>query len=350
MTKLKTIKKNKPICLGSGLVALDVILNGTPATPAKLCAGGSCGNIISILSYLGWNSKPIARLSKNNATKNLLKDLNSFNVNTDLLSKALDGSTPIIIHRILRDREGNPKHRFEFRVPGTSTWLPSYKPVLSSTVESITKEQKQAQVFYFDRVSRSSIDLGKYYKEKGALIVFEPSSYNETKQFHESLSIADIVKFSSDRIGNYSEIFPTPIAPLEIETRGKEGLQYRLQLGTKKGWQKTPPYKLTNIMDTAGAGDWCTAGIINELGQNGAKSFYSAGRDQIERALDIGQALGALNCIFDGARGIMYNMDRKILDGVIPKIISKKEISNIPANTTNRIITIKNFHFDTLLQ
>lgn len=348
MTKLKKTSKNKPVCLGTGLVALDVILNGSPSTPAKLCVGGSCGNILSILSYLGWESKPIARLSKTVATKNILKDFSNFEVSTNLISKEDDGSTPIIIHRILKDKEGKPKHRFEFRVPGTNTWLPSYKPVLSSAVESITKKQIKANVFYFDRVSRSTIDLAKFYKKNGALIIFEPSSYKDDKQFQECLRIVDIIKFSSDRITNYSDLFPKSIVPLEIETLGSEGLQYRRK-GNNKGWKKIAPFTLNTIIDTAGAGDWCTAGIINELGQNGIKSFSSATVKDIEKALTIGQALGALNCIYDGARGIMYNMEYSMLNNLISKITSNKYFSKIPVQTNSKIVTIKNLEIETLL-
>lgn len=349
MIRLKKILKNKPVCVGTGLVALDVILNGTPATPAKLCVGGSCGNILSILSFLGWDSMPIARLSKSTATKNMLKDFKSFNVKTDLLTKTNDGSTPIIIHRILKDKNGNPKHRFEFRVPGTNTWLPSYKPVLASDIDSITNRQGDAKVFYFDRVSRGSIDLAKYYKSKGALIIFEPSSYKEEKQFIECLQVADVIKFSSERIPNYSQIYPLPIAALEIETLGNEGLQYRLKSDNKKGWKKIAPFELSNIIDAAGAGDWCTAGIINELGQEGIKSLETADKLVIENALIIGQALGALNCTFDGARGIMYNMDYNTLNEIIPKVISKKDFSKVSIKTSSKIVTIKNLKFETLL-
>jgi sugar/nucleoside kinase (ribokinase family) len=349
MTKLRKIDKNKPVCLGTGLVALDVILNGTPATPAKLCVGGSCGNILSILSFLGWTSKPIARLSKGNATKNVLKDLTNFDVKTELISRENDGSTQIIIHRILKDKNGNAKHRFEFKVPGTKEWLPSYKPLLGTAVENITKKQANAQVFYFDRVSRSSIDLAKFYKEKGALIIFEPSSYKEEKQFSECLVLADIIKFSSDRISNYSEFHSSPIAPLEIETLGKEGLRYRLKSNKNKAWKKITPFELPNIIDTAGAGDWCTAGIINELGYNGAKSFKDATLADIESALNMGQALGAINCIYDGARGIMYNMTYAELNNLVSNLFSKKKFSEITNHSDVKIITIKNFDFESLL-
>jgi sugar/nucleoside kinase (ribokinase family) len=348
MIKLKKTPKNKPLCVGTGLVALDVILNGSPITPAKLCAGGSCGNIMSILSYLGWESKPIARLSKNEASKNILKDFTNFDVKTNLLTRTDDGSTPIIIHRILKDKNGNPKHRFEFKVPTTKEWLPSYKPVLSSMVDDITKKQPQSQVFYFDRVSRSSIDLAKFYKEKGALIVFEPTSYKEDKQFSECLSVADIVKFSSDRINNYADLFPSSIAPLEIETLGKEGLRYRLKAEKANKWHKVQSFKLTNIIDAAGAGDWCTAGIINELGQKGAQSFYSASKQEIENALNIGQALGALNCTFDGARGMMYNIDYNSINSCLSAIVSNNIIPKGKISQV-KIVTIKNFDFESIL-
>lgn len=349
MTKLRKNDKKKPISLGTGLVALDVILNGNPATPAKLCVGGSCGNILTILSFLGWTSKPIARLSKGNATKNLIKDLANFDVKTDLISKEDTGSTSIIIHRILKDKNGNPKHKFEFKVPGTQQWLPSYKPLLATVVDNITKKQKNANVFYFDRVSRSSIDLASYYKKNGALIVFEPSSYKEEKQFDECLKLADIIKFSSDRISDYSQRHPVPVAALEIETLGKDGLRYRLKSNKSKAWKKIGSFELPNIVDSAGAGDWCTAGIINELGYNGAKSFKEASLEDIEKALNIGQALGVINCTYDGARGIMYNMSSSELNTVVANLFSKKKINPISNHSKTKIITIKNFAFENLI-
>ena len=349
MTKLKKLPKNRPTCVGIGLVALDVILNGSPLTPAKLCAGGSCGNVMSILSYLGWDSKPIARLSTNNATKKILVDFKNFNVNTNLLFKESSGSTPIIIHRILKDKDGKPKHKFEFKIPGTDKWLPGYKPLLATKVETITKKQNNTSVFYLDRVSRSSIDLAKYYKSLGALIVFEPSSFKEDKQFLECLSITDILKFSSERIKNFSELFPEPIVPLEIETLGEKGLQYRLKADSKKGWKVLKSYKLKNVIDTAGAGDWCTAGIINELGQKGAKSVDFSNRLIIENSLNIGQALGALNSIFEGARGLMYNFDYKTLNDSVSKIILKHEINKTFTKNNTKINTIVNLDFNILL-
>src|SRR5687768_16063076 len=119
MKKKQHRVSSKEICIGTGLIALDVILNGKPETPPKFYAGGSCGNVLSVLSYLGWSSYPIARLAKNDATKEIEKDFKKWEVKTNLISKTKEGSTPIIIHRILKDKKGNPKHRFEFKDPET---------------------------------------------------------------------------------------------------------------------------------------------------------------------------------------------------------------------------------------
>ncbi len=348
MNKVKIPNKNELICVGTGLVALDVILNGSPSTPAKLCAGGSCGNVMSILAFLGWNSKPIARFSNNNAAKNIFEDLENFKVDTSLISLSDDGATPIIIHRILKDKLGNAKHKFEFKIPNTNTWLPSYKPVLGSAVSTLTLKQSTTNVFYFDRISRSSIDLAKFYKNKGALIFFEPSSFIENNQFKECLEIADIIKYSSDRISNYSQLFPNPIVELEIETLGKEGLKYRRKSNKNQDWKSISSFEINNVLDSAGAGDWCTAGIINELGAEGINSFVNLDDIAIEKALMIGQAFGGVNCRYDGARGVMYNMNCHSFIKSVEALLNDIDFPEIEASSV-KVSAIEDFQFESII-
>ena len=52
----------QPTVFGLGLVALDVILDPCAVQPL-LYSGGTCGNVLTILSYLGWEARPIARLA-----------------------------------------------------------------------------------------------------------------------------------------------------------------------------------------------------------------------------------------------------------------------------------------------
>ena len=101
--------------IGIGLVALDVVVEKNSDIEPVLYAGGSCGNVLSILSYLGMVAFPIARLANNKATDKVISDIESWGVRTDLILRGDDGSTPVIIQRLTVNKEGKPVHRFEFR-------------------------------------------------------------------------------------------------------------------------------------------------------------------------------------------------------------------------------------------
>ena len=327
----------KPICVGTGLVALDVVISSVSGVSTQFLAGGSCGNVLTILSYLGWSSYPIARLFNNAAADLLLEDLQTWNVNKNLLSITTTGSTPIIIHRILKDSKGIPKHKFEFKNPEDGTYLPSYKPCLAKSVPELIEVQPCANVFYFDRINRGAIDLAKAYKKNGAIIFFEPSSVKDEKGFKECLEIADVIKFSEDRIQNYDHLYSLGRVPLEIQTLGSQGLKFRRK--GQKTWINLAGYIIDDVVDAAGAGDWCTAGIIMNLFKKSEIEINQFSEDDLIFALQFGQALSALNCTFEGARGLMYNIPRNDLMLSIDHIVksaSKKIPKRNKSNTTYR--------------
>ena len=293
------------ICIGTGLVALDVVISSDPNIPAGFFAGGSCGNVLTILSYLGCQSYPIARLSCNQASEILAEDLRRWNVHTDLLKFSNDGSTPIIIHRIVKDKAGVRRHKFEFRNPEDGKYLPAYKPVLAKSVPEVVHDSPKPSFFYFDRMNRASVDLASQYKENGAIIVFEPSSMKDRRMFDRCLQIADILKFSDDRMPEFSTEFSTGQTYLDIETLGSKGLRYRTKGSSE--WIGIDAFDAREVMDAAGAGDWCTAGIIFHL-LNSQAQLMTASPHDLNQALSFGQALGAINCNFEGARGAMYNL------------------------------------------
>ena len=331
-------------------MTLDVILNGSPDSPAYLCVGGSCGNVLSALAYLGWDVAPVARLANNRASKELLKDLTMWNVNQKFISNKPDGSTPIIIHRILKDKGGNPKHRFEFRDPDLGKWLPQYKPVLASYVEGMELQANTPQVFYFDRASRGTIDLAKKCKKNNALVFFEPTSIADLRLFSEAVATSDIVKFSADRISNYDKVFGTQQCPLEIRTLGSEGLEYRFSHDKQASkWEHLKPFTLDQnlIKDTAGAGDWCSVGILHTLGSGGFNKFKK--RD-IKKALIAGQAYASLSICFNGSRGIMYQLRRKQFIRFSNQIMTSKfaKREKLPLSTESHLKPHKGLKVSTL--
>jgi len=323
---------NIPKIIGTGFLTLDIVVNGSESTPPKLQAGGSFGNVLTILSFLDYQTYPISRLADNKFTDLLIDDIENWNVNTDLILKDDKGSTPIIIHRITKNKKGEPVHRFEFRNPTNGKRLPSYRPFLSDKVNSIESLIPKSNVYYFDRANRGSIELAKLAKDKGSLIFFEPSGYGDPRYFEESIGIADIIKYSNQRLKDYKNRYKTSNAYLEIETQGSEGLLYRLN---SNHWTSLQPLLVDNVVDTAGAGDWCSAGIIKTIIENG--NFKNQTEEQIKLALENGQAFGAVNCLFDGARGAMYQLSpsdflhlvKEVLnDELNSKDIKKQKVEN----------------------
>ena len=111
------LKRPSPIAIGAGLVALDLVLNGWESESPLLSAGGSCGNIMSILAYLGWQTFPVARLGNDLTADFLMKDLARFGVHLDLLHRERKGHTPIVIEMIPIGTSATHTHFFSFTCP-----------------------------------------------------------------------------------------------------------------------------------------------------------------------------------------------------------------------------------------
>lgn len=292
--------------IGAGLLALDLILKDEEAVPmhTNVVAGGSCGNVMAVLAYLGWNTYPVAELGDNNATTLLCKDLARWGVKTDFITKSAQGITPVIIHRIFPAKR---QHKFEFRNPQTQEWLPRFRPATKKYVQAISAGFPHAAVYYFDRATPANLFLAEQSQAAGTLVVFEPSSCKDRAPFERALALAHIVKFSQQRLPNYPTDYPANQALVEIQTQGEKGLMYRMH-ATGPGWTHLPAFHAEETVDTAGAGDWCTAGIIDHLvvRSTGQAAWFSP--SDVAQAISIGQSYGTVNCYFAGARGAMYHL------------------------------------------
>src|SRR5665647_2466350 len=121
--------KSRPKCIGSGLITLDILIKDLNFRDLSYYVGGSCGNVLMILSHLGWDVYPITRLKSDKHAYRLVSDLKNNGVNLDYVSLSETGSTPIIIQRNITDRLGNPKHKFEFVDPYSGKYMPSFKSI-----------------------------------------------------------------------------------------------------------------------------------------------------------------------------------------------------------------------------
>ncbi|MBD3191028.1 MAG: hypothetical protein GF308_10310 [Candidatus Heimdallarchaeota archaeon] len=324
---LEIDETNKPQIIGSGLVTLDVIMKKSKKNIEiiSLQAGGTCGNVLTILSFFGWNSYPIVRFNNNFASIEIVNDLKKWGVLTDYFLFNEKDLAPIIIEKIYTNKE-IPTHSFSFICPKCNAFLPRYRAATLKQIKSLEKQFiTNPSIFFFDRVSAGNVKLAKRFAEQGTLVVFEPPKERNSKLFNKAIKNCHILKYSNQRNGKISSLSKDVKPDLEIITLGAEGLEYRFNY-LNEDWKTLEPFQLNSFKDSAGAGDWCSAGLLHIIGQKGLKGLQESNMEKIEFALNFGQALAALNCKFYGARGLMYSLNRKEIISVINKMFSDKSI------------------------
>ena len=314
---------------GIGLLALDVVIGADPNAPLRSWAGGTCGNVLAILAYLGWDAYPVARLNGDVASERVRADLSRWGVHLNWTACSPTTHTPIVVHRIRRGRDGRPSHRFSWSCPHCGGWLPPFKAITVDAVPLVRPELANASVFFLDRLSRASLSLAAEASARGAVVVFEPSSRGTANHTAEAFALAHIVKYAEDRVtevGGLMDKYGSVL--LEVKTLGERGLAYRHRFNRGvSDWRHLKAIRAPRVIDTCGAGDWCTAGLIARVAEDGQEGLWRAGARGVRAALRYGQGLAAWNCSFEGARGGMYAVERRTFERQINMVLKGKRES-----------------------
>lgn len=320
--------------VGTGLVALDVVVPDDLTLHARVQAGGTCGNVLAALAYLSWESYPLARLGQDAPMRRVCQDFTQWGVKLDFLSRSEQDGTPVITQYIRR-AGGGVTHSFSWRCPSCGADMPRYKPLRLTDLGGLVPKLPLPDVFFFDRLAAATVRLAAHFRERGALVVFEPSGLGDPRLFQDAISAAHIVKFASERIGDTRPFEDVGSPKLLIETGGEEGLRFQARLpGVRnRRWQTMPAIPAPVVLDTAGCGDWCTAGLLHRLPGGGAGGLLNAAEDDLVEALRYGQALAAWNCAFAGARGGMYEVTRTEFELAVQSLLSGKADNDLGART-----------------
>ena len=334
----------RPKIFGTGLIALDLVIGPDPETPVRSWAGGTCGNVLSILAYLGWDAYPVARMNGDVASERARADMARWGVHLDWTTCAPTTHTPMIVQEIRRRRDGRSDHRFSWSCPNCGKWLPAFKAITVDAVERVKPALADASVFFLDRLSRATLTLAAEASARGAVVVFEPSGKSTDKLMAEAVALAHIVKYADHRIAGIRGVMANDSAVLlEVQTLGARGLRYRHRFhrGVSR-WMCLEAVSAPRLVDTCGAGDWCTAGLIAKAAVGGQDGFSRAGARGVRKALRHGQALAAWNCGFEGARGGMYAVSPQAFKRQITSLLNGRldGIHNAPTwNTSTQTVT-----------
>lgn len=308
-------------CFGVGFIVLDVIhVSQSHGSSQEWFAGGSCGNVLAILAFLGWQSSVAARLGRDWAGGQLLADLHRWDVATDLVTEEKGIDTPIVFQEIYRTKGGQTTHKFSRHCPICGSPKPRYRPLLKTQAAQLSLELPRTSVFYFDRVSPSSLELARLSNSRGSMVVFEPSGIKDEALFRECLASSHIVKYSRDRLSDIARLTDHSDILIEIQTLGSAGLRVRTREEHALGsWLQLPSVQSDVLRDAAGSGDWCTAGLIDAMVATGIGVGELSSHADVFTALRRGQSMAALNCAYEGARGLMYAMSRDDLESALTR-------------------------------
>lgn len=310
--------RGAPEVLTAGYVVLDLI-DGPGIRRHN--AGGTAGNVAGNLSWLGIRPGVMARIGTDPAGEAIVSDLLESGVDVTHVTQEDAVATPMVVHQIRPD--GN--HRYLFTCPTCRRRFPSHRP--PSLAQVAYALAPSPRIFFFDRASLAAIAAAEAAKGEGRLVVFEPNSAGREALTRRAAHLADIVKVSSDRLPELDFLVGTATREqVHIKTLGSAGAEYRWGKGK---WRKLRAYN-TEVVDSGGAGDWVTSGLLATLITDGQYD-----EDVLVRGLRIGQALASVSCRFLGARGMSVSADPSAVFGEIASILDTK-VPFLPRTPTDR--------------
>lgn len=297
-----------PHIFGAGLVALDLIVEHRPSG-RKLSAsgGGTCGNVLAILAHMGWSASWLGTVGSSGAGHVVRTEMERAGVRLHPVAECDSSPAPVFAHHVHLSDSGELLHHwFSNECPHCARVLPRYARPSDSWLRSQAHEVERADIFFVDRLSAAVVELAASAHNNGALVVYEPSSTSDLPWLEDMLVIADVVKYSHDRVAALGDAWSRSKAhrALWIETRGRQGLRWSRSDESDRT-RVLPSVRNPHAVDACGAGDWFTSALLFGLTQSKSKPV-DLDDDRLTQVLEGASRLAAWSCGFLGARGGLY--------------------------------------------
>ena len=291
-------------CLGAGTFPLDNLQEkiGKNVNIIYQHVGGTAGNVMTILAWMGWHTLPAARLDDSEVGFQLKADMEAYGCDTRLVSNTPDGGTTIldIIHKTGRD--GKPKTAYMAHSPHGGRFVNHRFWTLKQAQALFDSMEQMPDVFFFDRCAPGNILLAQLFHEQGVLVYYEPNEPVD-RNFLRAVAASDIVKFSDEKHPDVS--FTEGHADkLFIQTMNQAGLRFRLRGGE---WKHLNPVWNPKAIDGEGAGDWTSSTLIHALGKQGLPSIADLQESILEECLMEAQTVASESVSYMGAKGLIHH-------------------------------------------
>ena len=291
--------------LAAGYLTLDLIVRDLESGDYWQEIGGTCGNVSAFVTALGVDVTTLSKIGDDVRGELLLRKTEESGLATAGTERIPGMQTPAIVELLSGD--ATRTHRFVFRCPLCSVRLPKAAVVSKRYADAVVHDIASYDAYFFDRATPSTVHLAQAARDAGLLVVFEPTTVPRTAYADRAASLSDIVKVSQQPHDAMTTWHPARGASTRIivETLGSHGIRYRGRVRRGWGaWRKQPAAEGSIIRDTAGAGDWLTAGLLTYLLAQSAEINLVS----VQAALEYGQRLSALSLAFDGPHGALREL------------------------------------------
>ena len=292
--------------LAAGYVTLDLIVRDLENKDFWQSPGGTAANVSTIVRYFGYPATVVARVAPDHRGDELVRALDHHDVDISMIERESAAETPAIVELLNGRAPG--AHRFSYRCPACGRRLPKIMTATRQQARAAVRCAPEFALFFFDRATTATIDIAAAFRKSGQIVVFEPTRLPATHTARLAADLSDVVKIARQRDRpSVSNWLPSSGSSTRciIETLDREGLRFRWREGSGSWlpWQYRSAIEPSNVRDSAGAGDWFTAGMIQKIL---AGTVGNALRmETIEEGISYGQALGALSLSFDGPIGLL---------------------------------------------
>ncbi len=311
----------RPRLLCAGYLTLDLIVRNLEEQDYWQAVGGTCGNVSVFASALGADVSLLARIGEDRRGGLMMEYLNEEGVDTSSIEKVERLRTPGIVEHIRGTAQG--LHRFSYKCPACKTLLPKHAVVSRRQAKIEANCIDQYDAFFFDRATPATLILAEAAQKAGLLVMFEPPRIPRTDIANRAAAFSDIVKVSVRR-KNHSQgwnLRKGTSTRFIIETLGACGVRASaLSSDGWSEWKELPAIPQSHISDSAGAGDWFTAGLLTSL----PIGRETIGLETILASVTFGQKLSAISLAFDGPGGALTALGGP---GIIDAVKSSSDLS-----------------------
>ena len=320
-------------CMGTGNYSFDIITcreypngfvvgkrNKYEEKILTMEIGNTCGNVMTMLPYLGVKTFPVAKLDVSPQGYQMKRDMKAYGADVRFVDNTLNGGTTILrcMHKL--DDQGNPTMGHKGSTAGKPWTGMSARPCrkyLSSQngeVETLVDSMDfTPDVFFFDVAQAGHRILAEKLREKGTLVYFEGDSDGHKiedekrrtaakRAFLRCVEVSDVVKMSAELVEDLS--FADDYQNrLFIQTLGAEGLRFKLGGGQ---WIKLAPIVNPDYKDYEGAGDWISSTLIAALCSRNMLKVKDMTEQTVKEVLTMAQQMASYSVGFYGSKGLIH--------------------------------------------